>query len=233
MEKYLSEVELYYSTNVDSKKNQIIIEEDESRHIIKVMRHREGDMLYVTDGFGRIYKAQISEIYKTEVIAKIEDSVEQPYSIKNITFCIPILKNPDRLKFALEKCVELGITNFILFSSKYTIGKAKNTERLNKILISAMKQSLRAYLPKIRIMKLNEIIKLEGKKVIFDQKAEKRFTGDTNKDELCFFIFGPEGGFDKEELDYFSGSEFYSLSSSRLRSETAIIVCASMLNCNF
>jgi RsmE family RNA methyltransferase len=81
-------------------------------------------------------------------------------------------------------------------------------------------------------MKLNEIIKLKGKKIVFDQKAENKFTGRISEDELSFLIFGPEGGFAKEELDYFSESEFISLSNSRLRSETAIVVCASMLNFN-
>ena len=229
MEKYLSEVELYYSTNVDLQKNQITLEEDEFRHIVKVMRHKAGDLLYITDGSGKIYKTQITEILKTSVVAKIEDSIEQPDNYKNITFCIPILKNPDRLKFALEKSVELGITNFILFSSRRTIGKSKNIERLNKILLSAMKQSLRANLPKIKIMKLDEMFKLKGKKVVFDQKAQKRFTSEINKDELSFFIFGPEGGFDKIELNYFEESDFFSLSNSRLRSETAVVVCASLL----
>ena len=232
MEKYLSEVELYYSTNVDLENNKIILEENEFKHIVKVMRHRVENLLYVTDGLGKIYKTQISEILKTLVVAKIVEFIEQPDNYKNITFCIPILKNPDRLKFALEKSVELGITNFVLFSSKRTIGKSKNIERLNKILISAMKQSLRANLPKIRLMKFDEIIKLKGKKVAFDQKAQKRFTGEINKDELSFFIFGPEGGFDKIELNYFEESDFFSLSNSRLRSETAVVVCASLLKCN-
>ena len=81
-------------------------------------------------------------------------------------------------------------------------------------------------------MKLDNIIKLEGKKVVFEQKAEKKFKGKINKDIPSFFIFGPEGGFDKEELNYFDESEFFSLSTARLRSETAVVVCASMLYCN-
>jgi 16S rRNA (uracil1498-N3)-methyltransferase len=232
MEKYLSEVELYYSTNVDLEKEQIVLDEEEFKHIIKVMRHKEGDRIYVTDGLGKIYETQIEQIFKDSVDVKIKNVSEQPNEFKLITFCIPVLKNPDRLKFALEKSVELGITNFILFSSKHTIGKSKNIERLNKILISAMKQSLRANLPKIELMKLDEIIKLKGKKVVFGQKAEKKFKGDFDSKELSFFIFGPEGGFDKEELDNYDDCELFSLSSSRLRSETAVVTCASLLRYN-
>ncbi len=92
-----------------------------------------------------------------------------------------------------------------------------------------MKQSLRAYLPKIKNMKIEEIVKLEGKKILFDQKAKKRFTGEIKNEELSYFIFGPEGGLDKDELDYFDRDDFFSLSSSRLRSETAAVVSASLL----
>lgn len=229
MEKYLSEVELYYSTNVDDQKKQIILDSDEFKHIVKVMRHREGDLIYITDGIGKIYKSNISKILKGSVVIKIKDFIEQPNLLRNITFCIPILKNPDRLRFAIEKCVELGVTEFILFTSKRTIGKAKSNERLNRILLSAMKQSLRAYLPKIRIMKLDEIMKLDGNKILFDQNTKRKFSGEIDKNRSVYFIFGPEGGFEKEELKFFSEDNFFSLSDSRLRSETAVVVCASLL----
>ncbi len=98
MEKYLSGVELYYSINVDRKKNQITLDSDEFKHIVKVMRHREGDLLYVTDGLGKIYESRIDKFSKASVIVKIENSVEQSDEFNNITFCIPILKEPRSIK---------------------------------------------------------------------------------------------------------------------------------------
>ncbi len=88
-----------------------------------------------------------------------------------------MLKNPDRLKFAFEKCVELGITNFILFSSRYTLSKKVNPEKFQKTTLAAMKQSLRAFLPQVASASFNEIIKFDGVKIIFDQNAKLEFDG--------------------------------------------------------
>ena len=72
--------------------------------------------------------------------------------MKNIFFCIPKLKYSDRFEFALEKCTELGITNFIIFDSERSIHKSDKKERWEKIVLSAMKQSLRSYLPNITVI---------------------------------------------------------------------------------
>ncbi len=149
MNKYLSNIELYYSSQIKNKNEIIINEAEDFKHIVKVMRHSIDDEVYVTNGEGKIFKSKISEINKNSLTAIIEDTMEYENKFSNITFCIPKLKSPDRFEFALEKCVELGITNFIVFDSERTVAKGNKIERWNKILISAMKQSLRSYLPKI------------------------------------------------------------------------------------
>ena len=115
------------------------------------MRHKIGDTTYAADGNGIIYEGIISVIENKTITADIVKSYKYKNRLDNITFCIPNLKNPDRFKFALEKCVELGITKFVLFNSERSVSKTFNLDRINKILLSAMKQSLQAYLPKIEI----------------------------------------------------------------------------------
>lgn len=229
MNEYLSETELFYSSEVNEFAKEITLESEEYRHAIKVMRHKSGDIIHITDGEGKIYGAKITGVFSSSVKCKIENQIKFENYFKNIFFCIPILKNPDRLKFALEKSVELGITNFILFSSQRTIGKLKLTERLNKVMISAMKQSLRSYLPHISLKTFNEITDLKSKKILFDQNVGEVYYPDKIIDKPCYFIFGPEGGFDKDELEKLAASEKYKLSAVRLRSETAVIVCASLI----
>jgi len=93
------------------------------------MRNSVDDKIFVTDGNGTIYTTQIATVSVNHLSANIIERQVFENKAGNIWFCIPVLKNPDRLKFALEKCVELGITNFILFSSRYTVSKKLNPEK--------------------------------------------------------------------------------------------------------
>lgn len=236
----LSDIELYYSKEFNV--NEIIISEDEAHHALNVMRHKVGDFLYVTNGKGIISKARIEKITKK----KIELSyIEQNYyeeKFSNIVFCLPHLKKNDKLEFALEKCVELGFTNFIIYDSDRTIAKGDKTNRWEKILTSAMKQSINSWLPKIQYKKnIEQITSLSGEKIFFEQKAEisfkdylisKNHLSQKFENEIYYLIFGPEGGFSKKEINIINPFYKVRLTNQRLRSETAIITTAALISIN-
>ena len=227
---HLSDIELYYSPPQFIEIDDIIVNDEEFHHAVKVMRNTVGDILHITDGLGTIYKTRIVEIKKDRLSANIDEKYEYKNPAENIWFCIPLLKNQDRLKFAFEKCVELGITNFILFSSKHTISKKANVEKYQKTLLAAMKQSLRAFLPNIIAASFDDILKFDGTKILLDQNSEKKFDSNIRYVKPTYFLFGPEGGFDQSEINSVSAEKRFSLSTHRLRSETAIIKCASLMD---
>ncbi len=227
---HLSNIELFYSACENFSDEIILLTGDEFKHAVKVMRSKIGDKIYFTNGTGLIFKTEILSIEKDNLSTRIIETIKTENKFENIFFCIPKLKNPDRFKFAVEKCVELGVTNFIIFESKRTIAKGTNIKRWEKIALAAMKQSLRAYLPKIIIVKnLLDIAESNGKKIIFEQNAKRKFQFEFEMDEKYYFIFGPEGGLTEDELKLFDTDLIYSLSDHRLRSETAIVKVASLI----
>ena len=162
----LSNIELYYSSEEHISDETISLVGDEFKHAVKVMRSKTGDTIFITNGNGLIFKTGILSINKEKLSTNIIETIKTENKFKNIFFCIPKLKNPDRFGFAIEKCVELGVTNFIIFESKRTIAKGTNIKRWEKIALAAMKQSLRAFLPIIKLVKnLSEISELNGKKL--------------------------------------------------------------------
>lgn len=228
---FLSDIELYFSCNAIG--NTIEIADEEFHHIKDVMRHKIGDEVFVTDGKGVIYKTEIERFDKKNLSAKIISITKYPNHLSNITFCIPRLRSTDRFEFALEKCVELGITNFIVFDSQRTVAKGEKLDRWQKIVLAGMKQSLRAWLPSVKYSKsVKEISELEGKKFLFDQNAEQTLSSIINYQlsiRKSFFIFGPEGGFSSEECRVMSDKLKVKLTENRLRSETAVVTAASLL----
>ncbi len=229
--KQLTNIELYYSSSSFFDDNKITITGEEAKHIVKVMRHSPGDAIFITNGKGSIFKSIINNIDDLSIDAEISEEFKYDNKFRNLIFCIPKLKNPDRFEFALEKCTELGITNFIIFDSGRTIKKSNKPDRWEKILLAAMKQSLRCFLPNLEVnSSIEELAKLEGRKILFSQDANERFHfADSDSREKYYFIFGPEGDFTELEKSLFSDAEFYNLGDHRLRSETAIIKCASLI----
>ena len=229
---YLSNIELYFCSSISCDEQTFVLENDEFRHATKVMRNKKGDKVFASDGEGKIYEGMIEDIKKDNLKSKIIKTYEYKDALKRFTFCIPNLKNPERLKFAIEKCTELGITKFILFNSKHTISKGFNLDRLNKIVLSAMKQSLRAFLPTIEVVdSLIEFKSFVDELVLFDQFGLTKLSDykfDENKNYLM--IFGPEGGFFEKEIFELNTSTILKLTNNRLRTETAIIKAASIIS---
>lgn len=230
----LSDIELYFSPKVSGQK--IFIEGEECHHIKDVMRHKAGDEIFVADGEGHIYKTEITEVASKIILCRILERFDYPDNFSKITFCIPRLKSAERFEFALEKCVELGITNFIVFDSQRTVAKGEKIERWQKILTSAMKQSLRAWLPKISYVKsVEELSKLSGIKILFDQNSEQNlleYISTINSKPSTtnyLFVFGPEGGFSEGECRVMNVEWRVKLTNNRLRSETAIVTAASLI----
>jgi 16S rRNA (uracil1498-N3)-methyltransferase len=227
---YLSDIELYYSPLVQGDK--ILIGGEEMNHLIRVMRHKEGDIIHITDGSGKIFKGEITDVVKEYLSVSILFTYQYKNAFKNIYFCLPKLKNPERFEFALEKCTELGITNFVVYDPVRGLKKGDKKDRWERITLSAMKQSLRSFKPEINYLgPLSALKDSEGKKIIFDQNAAEYFHKDVLiPDEVTYFIFGPEGGFDEKELLSLKNSFSYKIADNRLRSETAIIKAAASLD---
>jgi len=227
----LSDIELYYSKLVDLKSGLITIESEESNHILNVMRHGTNDEIYITNGEGKIFKSQIIETSKKNVISKIQKEYAYEEKFPNIIFCIPRLRSAERFEFAFEKCTELGITNFIIYQAKRSVPKKVNQLRVEKILVAAMKQSLLSWLPKVKyINSLKELNLTKGEKIIFEQDSEVYFSRELLKPDMNYLlIFGPEGDFAPDELNSLTSSVKYNLAENRLRTETAIIKAAALL----
>jgi len=228
---YLSNIELYYSSPDSFTENVINITGDEFAHLTRVMRHKIDDVIFITDGCGKIYTCKIIDLEKTFLSAEIKSFESYQNKFDNIYFCIPKLKSPERFEFALEKCVELGVMNFIIFESMRTVAKTNKVERWEKLLLAAMKQSLRSYLPKIHsLTNFKNILALNGTKILFEQNAKKKLSElNFANDKNYYFIFGPEGGLDKVEIETAGTENLFQLTENRLRSETAIVFAASQI----
>jgi len=233
-----SNTEFYYTPKEFISGNTIIIAEDEAKHIVKVMRHSINDEIFVTNGEGIVYRAIIENITKREIVAAVKEKFLLANKTENLTFCIPILKSADRFEFALEKSVELGITNFLIFNAKKSYKRGVKIERWERILLSAMKQSLQSFKPKIEFTNsLKTSLANKSNIIVFEQNAGvtlKSYLENKSKIEAIteketYFIFGPEGGLTEEELNIKNGIKL-KLTDNRLRAETAVITVGSFLS---
>jgi 16S rRNA (uracil1498-N3)-methyltransferase len=229
---YLSNIELYFCSSISKDEKNFQLVDEEYHHATKVMRKKIGDSIFATNGKGKIIEGVINSIDKICIYVKGVKSFSYKNRLNNFTFCIPNLRNPDRFKFALEKCVELGITNFILFNSERSISKSFNIDRIDKILLAAMKQSLQSYLPKVEIYgSVLNFSELKDLKVLFEQNCENKLVNQKFDEATNYYlIFGPEGGFSEKEILDIHPTVILNLAENRLRSETAIIKAASFIS---
>ncbi len=213
----------------------IVLSGDEYRHLSRVLRKRVGDHVFVTDGRGKMFEVIIRAFARTEAECRIVATYPRWNEPKvEVTLAVSLLRNPARFDWVVEKGTELGMTTLIPLSCERTIPKQQKHERLQKIAISALKQSGRCVLPNIFVLtRFDTLVRNSGMydlKVLAHEKTEQsQFLGSLMKHHAdvksVLIMVGPEGGLTAEEssLAEEQGCVPVSLGPRRLRSETAAI----------
>lgn len=229
-------MQLFYVPDISG--TEVVLDETESKHAIRVLRLQKGHPVEIIDGAGGFYTARITDANPKKCRLNIFES-QKEYGKKDFHLHIAIAptKNIDRFEWFFEKATEIGIDEITPLITSHSERKTVNPERLEKILISAMKQSIKAYLPK-----LNSAATF--KELVTGNKTDAKFIAycdDIHKNHLkelitrgnnALVLIGPEGDFSPEEVKFAieNGFSVVSLGNSRLRTETAGIVACHIVN---
>jgi 16S rRNA (uracil1498-N3)-methyltransferase len=229
-------MQLFYVPKISGA--EVILDETESKHAIRVLRLQNGNPVQIIDGKGGFYEAEISDANPKKCKLVIIKS-QKEFGKRNFHLHIAIAptKNIDRFEWFLEKATEIGIDEITPLLTSHSERKTINPERLEKIVVSAMKQSLKAYLPV-----LNEITPI--KQLIIKNKSTSKYIAycdDIQKIHLkdavirgqdTLILIGPEGDFSPEEVNLAveNGFKVVTLGVARLRTETAGIVACNIVN---
>ncbi len=226
-------MQLFYNPNISETTGEISFDKDESRHIVKVLRMGIGDIMKISNGKGSFFDAEIVLASPKECIAKIlkEEKVDPlPYYLH---LAVAPTKLNDRYEWFLEKATEIGISEITPIICDHSERKIIKAERYEKIILSAMKQSLKAHLPI-----LNEAISFknfidsekdnDGIRCIAhcEETQKKSLKAVLEPNKKITLLIGPEGDFSADEIDLAIRSGFLpvTLGESRLRTETAAVV---------
>jgi 16S rRNA (uracil1498-N3)-methyltransferase len=229
-------MQIFYAPGIAG--NSYILDEKESKHCIRVLRMGKGTAVRLIDGKGNLFEGIISDPdpkqCKVEVTAVTSDFEKRPWRLH---IAISPLKNPERFEWFVEKSVEIGIDEITPLICKNTEKQTIKTERISNIVISAMKQSLKADLPVVNpVTSFMDFIAydLKGKKLIAhcsDSPGKTSVGQIVSRGEDVIFLIGPEGDFCTDEIKSASEHGFFEvhLGNSRLRTETAgIAACHSI-----
>jgi len=227
---------IFYTPDLSG--NEYTLSEDESKHCVRVLRMCVGDVIQLVDGRGGFYEAEIVDDNPKRCSVKVTEHKKnfgkRDYHLH--IACAPT-KNIERYEWFLEKATEIGIDEITPIDCEHSERTVVKSERLNKVLVSAMKQSIKAYLAK-----LNEVIsfpelasqKFSGEKYIAHcNNGEKKLLKDLyTKGSNVLILIGPEGDFTNSEVEFAKQNGFkeISLGNSRLRTETAAIVACHTVN---
>ncbi len=229
---FRSNIELFFTEKVENNKFYLI--RQETKHAVSVLRKKNGDVIYATDGKGNIFKGLIMSVENKILSATIVETYYYEKKFPDITFFVPLLRNKERMRFALEKLTELGFTNIVVYSSKRTIPNKFNFDKWQKIIRAALKQSLNTHLPElVYLPRIHEYSKqVSGTNILLDQAgylSPANFLKDFSFNNKYNIFVGPEGDFTEEEKMLINPEFIIKLAENRLRSETAVISFASLI----
>lgn len=226
---------IFYST--EFSENKAILTGDECIHCAKVLRKKVEDIVHLTDGKGSLFDGIITNVSKKEVQISISSNLSSQNKLHNRSIAIAPTKNIDRFEWFLEKATEIGISNIYPFLSSRSERKIIKPQRLEKILISAMKQSKNFYKPLLHPLipyskLVNSDFENQTKFIAHCMEPELALQNQYNSGSDAIVLIGPEGDFTEEEIRLASQNNWkeISLGHSRLRTETAGIVACHLLN---
>jgi len=226
-------MQLFYNPNISKLEKEVTFDKEESRHIVKVLRMKDGDTFKITNGKGSFFSAEIISANPKGCLVKIlSEEFQQPLPYQ-LHLAVAPTKLNDRYEWFLEKATEIGISEITPIICDHSERKTIKPERYEKILQSAMKQSLKAYLPV-----LNEAVSYkdfinseknsEGLKCIAhcEETDKKSLKSVLKQNQKITILIGPEGDFSSEEIELAKQAGFIpvTLGESRLRTETAAVV---------
>ncbi len=224
---------LFYAPHLQKNDTFYLFDKDESRHIAKVLRKRIGDILYLTNGKGLMFKAKIIDDNPKKTKVQIIEVESRPNRNYRLQIAIAPTKNNDRYEWFLEKATEIGIDTVTPLLTRYSERKHIKKERFDKILISAMKQSLQVYKPQLNdLTAFDDFLKQDFgniQKFIAYCKAGNTLISQIQPQKDTLILIGPEGGFSDTELQKAIVAGFIpvGLSDNRLRTETAGLMAVS------
>lgn len=208
------------------------LSEEESQHCIRVLRYDRGDEILLTDGRGTTYQARITNPHPKHCEFEVISSQKQePHHHFHLHIAIAPTKNVERLEWMVEKCTEIGVDEITPLLCRFSERKQLRTDRLEKIILSAAKQSLTPYLPVLNdLTPFDEFIKGHsaqgGLFIAHCYERDKRSLKEEMRGGDVTILIGPEGDFSEQEIEtaLTAGYVPVSLGESRLRTETAGVV---------
>lgn len=225
-------MQLFFHPDIHDKQTELIFPRDESKHIVKVLRRRPGDILHITNGKGELFETQITHADQNKCMAQIIGVKKQAPPTPSLHLLVAPTKMNDRYEWFLEKTTEIGIQQITPIICDHSERSTIKEERFGRVLQSALKQSLGTYLPLLHKQKsFKDIVEMSipGQKFIAhceDQMLRKQLSQEMKKETDTTILIGPEGDFSKEEIELAlkNGWIPVSLGNSRLRTETAAMV---------
>jgi 16S rRNA (uracil1498-N3)-methyltransferase len=233
-------MQLFYNPSISEAEKSFVFDKEESKHIIKVLRKKESDILFVTNGLGYLFKTEIALASDSKCTVNILSFEKQEPSKYHLHLAVAPTKMNERYEWFLEKATEIGIQEITPIICEHSERKVIKIDRFQKIIESAMKQSLHYFIPKLNEpITYKEFLKKEfsGQKFIAhcEETDKKSFKKELKTKEDILILIGPEGDFSVKEIQMALDNKYIpvSLGETRLRTETAAIVaCHSVVLLN-
>lgn len=232
-------MQLFYNPTIDENTEQLVFDKEESRHIVRVLRKKEGDQLLITNGKNFLFKVAIIIASDKKCTATVIESQAMPAKRSySLHVAIAPTKNNDRFEWFLEKATEIGIDSITPIICKNSERKIVKIERMNKIIQGAMKQSLQYKLPVLNeATKLADFITTHNNDQLFiahceDDKPKQLLRQLVQPEQSYTVLIGPEGDFSTDEIHaaITQGYQPISLGNTRLRTETAGLNAVQRIN---
>lgn len=224
-------MQLFYNPEISEDAETFFFDREESKHIIKVLRKKEGDNLFVTNGLGFLFKTEITLASDSKCQVKIVSSEKGEALKYHLHLAVAPTKMNDRFEWFLEKATEIGVSEITPIICDHSERKIIKTDRFDKIIQSAMKQSLHYYLPKLNEpIAFKDFIKQENKGLNLiahcEETDKKSLKAVVQPNQDATILIGPEGDFSEKEIKLALENNYLAvmLGNTRLRTETAAVV---------